>query len=581
MPRHIQIMKILNQIRNEINNYINGTVSVRGVSFSTYETLQKIERFANCQYKTGNIDSLGNIKYWFDISLPAIMAEQKNIDFDTKDIRIESEGIDDFLRETIVNLQLEKWMNDNKEGVRINSVISKFSGWGNVIFKKTRDGKFYQTLPLIDTYVINQLAETISGKNPDSAVIERHILTQSDMRAMKGIWNDNLETAIKELGGKGFMTGEGSGSIENTDSNFYEVYERNGEVCLADLKEAREEEAKEGDEEKYVLAKIVCILNKNSNVADSVLFADVISEMPYKEAHRGNYEDCWLRKGIYQILFDIQINANELGNQIARALEFGGHQIFNIEGKTVYQNILTDLKRGDIIEGKVGRIDMAANDINNYINSWNMLMALRDKLTNNSEIVQGNTPAGMPFKLGNLLNENSGKYYDLLRENLSMALESVYADYVIPELMKEFKAVDAVKITGDAKIMNRYFKMRVDNWYIQNLWKFPPHNEEMGKAIKEKALAELMTKKEEVMKIDKDFWKDFKARAKVVISGENSRKGVIMETLAQFIELETDPVRRSALIDKAYRKAGIDISDLPTAQPQPVNPINQPINQPA
>jgi hypothetical protein len=60
-----------------------------------------------------------------------------------------------------------------------------------------------------------------------------------------------------------------------------------------------------------------------------------------------------------------------------------------------------------------------------------------------------------------------------------------------------------------------------------------------------------------------------------------------LESLASFITLETDPVRRSALIEMAMAKKGLDISSLPKTppvQPQPVaqtQPVNINQQQPA
>jgi hypothetical protein len=53
-----------------------------------------------------------------------------------------------------------------------------------------------------------------------------------------------------------------------------------------------------------------------------------------------------------------------------------------------------------------------------------------------------------------------------------------------------------------------------------------------------------------------------------------------LETLFSFIQLETDPVRRSALIELALSKKGVDITGLPKTEQQPVQQqIQQPIGQ--
>lgn len=572
-------MKIISTISNEIENYIEGTVTVRNTSFSTYDTIKKIERFSNGQYKNGNIDSKGNIKYWYDIATLPIDNEVKNIDFDTKDVFIVSEGKNDGLRQLLANLELRAWMHENKEGVRLNEIIEESSGWGTVILKKLKEAPYYEKLDLTETYVINQIARTISGKTPDSQVVERHVMTYSDLEAMKGVWDTDAVTfALENYADDGFLTSERSGTFENTEMPYYEVYERNGEVSLADLKEAqgKKEEVKDGDENEFVLAKIVVILKRgdakgsSKKVDGRILFAGKIKTMPYYEYHRGKYDGRFLRKGIYEALFDIQMRANENGNQVARALEFAGHQIFQTTDDLIYENILTDLQRGDIIRTEgLSRVDMSSHDIGNYVTEWNNLMALRDSITNSFDIVGGDTPAGTPFKLGRLLNANANKKYEFLREKLSLTIESIYNECILPNILNEFSVKDAIRVTGDSDIMERYYKMRVESWYLRNLHKMPPHGPEVADTIKENEMNKLLKNKEEEFKVSSGFWDDFKVRARVVIAGEGSTMVADLETLASFIQLEADPVRRTALIEIAMMKKGVDVASLPKTPPAP------------
>jgi hypothetical protein len=62
------------------------------------------------------------------------------------------------------------------------------------------------------------------------------------------------------------------------------------------------------------------------------------------------------------------------------------------------------------------------------------------------------------------------------------------------------------------------------------------------------------------------YWDNFKPRVKVVITGENVNLAGELESLASFISLEQDPIRRTALIEKAMARKGYDISDLPRSE---------------
>jgi hypothetical protein len=66
----------------------------------------------------------------------------------------------------------------------------------------------------------------------------------------------------------------------------------------------------------------------------------------------------------------------------------------------------------------------------------------------------------------------------------------------------------------------------------------------------------------------------------VVIVGENTNKVEELQTLATFIQMEGDPVRRTALIEMVMAKKGIDVAKLPKTPPQPqIQPQTAPVGQ--
>ncbi len=121
---------------------------------------------------------------------------------------------------------------------------------------------------------------------------------------------------------------------------------------------------------------------------------------------------------------------------------------------------------------------------------------------------------------------------------------------------------------GDDKWLKRYYEVLVNSWYIRNLIVIGPHTQEDVDALKQAKFAEIMEKKEAIIPLRKEFWKDFQPRAKVVIAGENVSLMAELETLSNFINLEMDPVRRTALIELAMKKKNIDIESLPKTPPE-------------
>ncbi len=559
-----------NQFVKEIENYTMKDVEIsEGTRYSQYKLIRRLSMYDNQIYPKGKTDSQGNYKYWFDISTPRINSEIKNIDFDTKDIKIYSEGRNDALPILLSNMYLSNWLYNNNKSEELNSDVEEFSAWGNVVWKKVNEG--YETLDLKNFYVLNQTAECLE----DTDVIERALLTQQDLREKAGIW-ENVPEVIQSCGNKFFANTVKSQDIESS-TPYYEIFERNGEISLDQLKEIKGEQASDGDDEKYVLAKVIVAGLQKGKSAKYVLFAEEISKKPYLEAHRGRYKGRWFREGLREVLLDPQTRANEIGNQIARGLDWASKTIFRSADTLIVQNALTDLRSGDIIKSKdLQQIEIRMQGLDQLIADWNRNLQVADALANSYEVVTGESmPASTPFRLGALQNQNANKLFDFLREKLSIAFECVIEEWVLPKVMRELRQKQVLEITGSDEHLKAYQEVLVNAWYVNNLLAFPPHTSEEAQAFKDSKKEEMMNNKNQMLKVEDDFWVGFRPRIKVSISGENIGLSAEMETLASFITLEQDPVRRTALIEMAMAKKGVDITSLPKSPPMPIQQPQQ------
>ena len=556
-------MEIFSIIETEIQNYLQGSVPIsKGYSFSQAKLVNRIVLYKNCIYQTGKTDSQGKYKYWFDIISPRIDSEVKNIDFDTKDIILYSDKRNDATAVFLTSARMKEWMRETGQAVKLNESVEDSTGWGNVVWKKIKDG--YEKVDLKNFYVINQTAETLE----ETPAIERHILTQSDLRAKNDVW-ENVEEVIKNCGDKSFTTTEDTSS-EAKQTPYYTIYERNGEVSEKTLKEAKGKEG--GSEDKYVLAKIITAGVKKEKGEKYVLFAEEIKEMPYKEYHRGRYSGRWFRTGLYEVLFDIQTRANEIGNQISRGLEWASKTIFRSKDRLIVQNILTDMMSGDIIKAdELSQVEVRMQGIDQLIADWNRLMDMANRLCNSFEVVTGESlPSGTPFRLGALMNVNANKLFDFIREKLSLAVQSIFQDWILPDLIKDLKAKDILRLTGNSDYLKRYYEMVVNSWYLRNLIALGPHSSEQAEMMKDLKLEEIQARPEALVKLSKKMFEGFKPRCQVIISAESVNLIAELETLYSFIQLEQDPVRRQALIEKAMLMKGIDISMLPKTEATPM-----------
>lgn len=571
-------MSLISKVEQEITNYLSGEIDITpDISFNQYDTIKRIMLFQNCQYPTGNKDSLGKYKYYLDIISSRVDTEVKNIDLDTKDIFLWTDKPEQATKVFLANSELREYLKNTNQAILLNDIVETYSGLGNIVLKKVKEG--YELFQPLNFFITNQAAKTLD----DSAVIERHNLTATQLREKRNVWDSEaVDYALDNCGNKGFEITEQESATEDTENIYYEIYERNGEITVAEYKEAKGLTPAEGDDERYMLAKVIFAgLTKDSSTGQKVLFCEGFNKMSdvYVEAHRGRYEGRWWRKGVYELLFDIQIEANAIGNYVIRALEFGAKQWFWSPDNLVHQNILTDMQQGDIVKASnIGRIPSEMRDISSYIAKWNLLMSLADKLTNSYEVAQGESlPSGTPFRLGAMLNINANKLFDFLREKLGLALQQAYQNWIIPDLLKQLKTKEILRLTDDPEYMVKYKQMLVDSWYVLNLPSLPVHTPEMADILKQGVMEKLNKQDEFYIGLENGMWKEFKPTLTVVITGENVNIQVENQKYLTFIPLEPDPRRRSALVEKLYAINGVDISGFPkTPEEQMMQPVSAP-----
>lgn len=565
-------MQLAHLIQNEIDNYINNNVTIsRGNRFSQWKLVNRIMLYQNQVYPTGKLDTQANYKYWYDITGPRVDTEVKNIDFDTKDIIVTSDARKDAVPIFVINASNRKYMRESGEADRLNDAIEIFSAWGNIVWKKTKDG--YEIVDLKNFFVINQTAETLK----DTPAVERHMLTQSQIRSKQDVWK-NIDELLEKTANKYFSPVEEV--VEDpTQIPYYEVFERNGEISEAMLFDAMRETNPEfrdqGDPDKYILSKIVIGgLSKGAESGQIILFAQDISEMPYREAHRGKFKGRWFREGLIELLLDPQTRANEIGNQIARGLEWASKMLFQSKERLIAQNILTDLVSGDIIESQdFKQVEMRMQGLDQLIADWNRNLSTADAIANSREIAQGESlPSGTPFRLAALLNINTNKLFAFIRQRFGIGLQEVYEDWILPGLIKDLKQKDVLDLTGDSEYLIIFQNMVIESWYLRNLIAIGPHTREQAIGLKIQKLEELKQKKEASIKLTKKLFENVKPRVYVTITGEGINLASELESLRSFIQLETDPVRRTALIEMAMTKKGMDVASLPKTPPETLAP---------
>ena len=562
-------MKIVQRIEKEIDDYLNGSVEVsEGVRFSQHRLVRRIRLFENQTYPTGKVTKSGEYKYWFDIIGKRVNDEKKNLRVDSKDVLVWSpKPRKDFAIVAIGNAALRELIEEEGLAEQINEDIERFSGHGNILWKRTEKG--YEATDPMNTYIINQTARTIH----ETPIIERHTLTKAQLAAKRGIWT-NVDEVVSECRGRHFSATKRS-APNDTTLDYYEVFERNGEITEEELFEAQGKEG--GDPDRTILAKVVVAgLSDKEEDERFVLFAEEIDSMDdvYREAHRGPYRGRWWREGLYELLFDIQVRANEVGNTISRGLRWSGMTIFAASDVNTFKSVLTDMRNGEIIRSAdIRQIQVRMQGFDQLAAEWNRLMRQADEIANSYEIVSGESlPSGTPFRLGVLLNRNSSKLFVLLRQKFTIPMRKMYQDWLLRSLIENITRRDVIRLSGDDELLRRIRRMQAEQWFARNAARFgvAGGNPDFRDEVITRKAEELLEQEPVIGNAEREAWRDAMSRLRITIAGENYELASSLESIANLIQFEPDPNRRAWLLDRVYALKGIPVPELRVRAPSGV-----------
>jgi len=549
-------MNIKGTIKNEINKYLFESVETNsGELYSEWKLKKRVYNYKSRRYPTGKVNDAGEIEYWFDGIQPRVNSEIKNLRIDSKYFLFWSKNrIEDFPATYIANCKLQSFMEETGRAEEFSESTEDFSSDGNILLRKT--DKSYDKCDMMNTFLTNTLARSVD----ETAIIERFYLTQSELKKKDGLY-ENVDDVIDKCGNTTLTpNADVSTGSSQKSSPLYEIYRRTGEVSEKDLYEAQGKEG--GDKDKFVLARIIVAgLTKGGDKDEFVLFAQKIKGKMsdwFKEAHRGPYKGKWWREGLYELLLDQQTAYNELTNEIMRAIPWDTSALFRATDSRTLNNVRHGLDRGTIINSSdIQQVQVNAR-INEALEMRNSILSEMDAIANSYEVVRGVTPSsGTPLGTTQLMNENANKFFDFLRKKLAIPYRYAYKEFILPELVKNLKGEDIIKLTGSEQWLESFHLLVAKNWFNKNLALIGPHTPETREALIEQKVIE-MKEDDPILKNTKEIWKEVIPRIQVTVVGEAYNTSEV-DTLLQVLPLETDPARRAYMLDYVLKSKGISV----------------------
>lgn len=589
-------------VRKNENDYIQGTTTIsKYVEFSQYENIEKIDAYLNSKHISGEVDSLGRDKPFFNIVTGAVNVWYRATDIDRKDIRIRATKQKQTVAAFLATSHLQSWMRREKFGTFLNDWGRSLARYGSSVLKFVeKDGKLHAIVMPWNRMIV----DTVDFDN--NVKIEILELTEAQLRQNKAYDQEMVEALCYARTARTTM-----GRQKKDNKNDYvKLYEVHGMLPLANLKLAKGEEPDEEDFDNYVQQMHVVSFvaaQKKGDYEDFTLVSGRENKDPYMITHLIKEDGRTQSIGAVEHLFQAQWMSNHTVKQMKDQLDLASKLIFQTaDPNFVGQNVLTAIETGDIMihatNQPLTQVQNNSHDITSIQNFNVMWGNLGKDVTSTPEAITGGTmPSGTAYRQVAILNQESHSLFELMTENKGLHIEDMLREYVIPFLKKGLKhskeLVAELDDYGIKQIQDMWVKNEAIERHTRHIidsitqGKQPqPFNAAASQAQIEGELSQQGTtryiKPSDVSQTTWDsMFKDLEWEVEVQVTNESSDKEAILTTLANLFQtiagLQGRPMtdQEKFIFNKILEISG-DISPLEmppdTSQGAPAAPIAQP-----
>lgn len=613
-------------VQNFRKNFLERNIEiVPGLTFNQYEIVKRVYFYQHNQFESGPTDDNGDPKYFYDLITHRNDQATKNIDLDTKDVYIQAETPGAYMKSWLLRREYIGYAKTSGWGKKLNELAEDLPDFGTVVWKKYKNADGRVCTDEVD--LINLMNDPTVDCLDDGMVIERHLLTQSDLIKKSGKpWD---KEAVIRLINSGKTTGKKlfidqntapaqSAILQNVDETtpYYEVYELWGEIpydmymkykttgkkststeagpgeMVSDPLEKSSDGIIRTNESVYVTALIA---GCGQGETEAVLYcneADPETEFPYKEVHFRRRKGRWLGVGNYEQCFPLIEKANELTNRFFSSLRIALLHIYQTRDKLHVKNVLTDLLDGDMVVSKseITSLPTEIRGFTQYKEEMDRIEMNADRACNSYEVVTGaDLPSGTPYKLGAQQLGSATKLFDHIQENEGLFIEDVFNEWLLPDFAASLSKEHILELLDDADDIAIYslaktkiYQYEVLKRYILEHSEFPDAGqlELVGSLVKDQ-----VAKGPKQVLVEKDYYTKLKYSIKVVVTGENDAKKMHLETLATTLQTiianpaaMQDP-RVMKILGLVLEQTGYSPLEINSINEAPTNPSLNPANQ--
>jgi hypothetical protein len=440
-----------------IESYTTGTTQIgKYVSFNLYENNEKIDAYLNSRHISGDKDSKGRDKPFFNIVTSAVNIWYRATDIDRKNIEILTKKSGKTFEAFLLNLLVQDWMRREGFGQFLNDWGRSLVRYGSSVVKFIEKGDrlHCEVIPW------NRLViDTIDFNN--GYKIEKLYLTVAQLRQRANYDRDQVESLENALKSREDL----AGNRKDNMSDYVELYEVHGEMPLSYLT------GKEEDDDTYVqqMHVVSYVAKSDGTVDDFTLFKGKEARDPYMITHLIKEDGRATGIGAVEHLFQAQWMVNHSILSIKNVVDVTSKVIFQTSDPSFTgKNALTKIESGDIMVYKennpLTQINNTSNDITALQNFANQWKAIGQEITSTPDSLMGNTaPSGTAWRQIEALQTEAHSLFEIMVENKGFYIEQMMKEYVIPFVKKSLSSKKEVSVILDQNNIER-----IDTMYIKS-----------------------------------------------------------------------------------------------------------------
>lgn len=461
MPKTVQEI-----VREAETNYKLGWVILNEhVRWSLRDTIWRIYAYLNSRHISGESDSLGREKPFFNIVIAAVNIWFRATNFDRKDVLVTPDSSENVAEAFLANVLLQDWMKHARFGQFLKTWGRTLAEYGSAVVKFVeRDGELlcsvvpwlrlivdpisFDAIPTIEIFYMTP-AELRKNKSYDSNVVEDLITAHSSTR--RTLW----------------------GTKKDNQAGFIPIYEVHGEMAEALLTDSpylisdRDPQWTNYVQQIHVVSFVAVNKGRSKTYADFTLYRGKEKKHPYMITHLKEEDGRTLSIGAVEYLFDAQWMSNHTMKNWKDQLDLASRIIFQTaDAQFTNRNVLTAIETGDILvhaqNMPLEAVPNTGHDVTNlqgHLQQWN---TIAQEISASPDAMRGITlPSATAYRQAALLTQNANALFTVLTETKGLYLEDIMRTYVLPFIKSKLNHKDEV-----ASVLEDHQISKLDSMYV-------------------------------------------------------------------------------------------------------------------